>query len=270
MRKKTEVYQQRHTQLHQVVTAAQNAAVTIKKDVAAWTAEATDLVTQAKKPFLDAQKRVWEMEHKRFGKKAAARDLENARAQLQNTFPTAGDPDRYDWNKKATADTIQRLHGHDIQRRITHYAAADKAVTTALDKDKTTITGTLLPKVRPTASYELPVGRWKDAARDARHTNIGAALNQLQARITDTQRRLDDIPRRVTNATTNLTNCHHEAAIRAAQTPTQRENEHHTSTHLRQRQEEAQAKKAARYTHFDGAPSHDIHHGPSHGGGMSL
>ena len=305
VRKKTEVYQQRHTQLHQVVTAAQNAAVTIKKDVAAWTAEATDLVTQAKKPFLDAQKRVWEMEHKRFGKKAAARDLENARAQLQNTFPTAGDPDRYDWNKKATADTIQRLHGHDIQRRITHYAAADKAVTTALDKDKTTITGTLLPKVRPTASYELPVGRWQDAARDARgykidiepaekrwatptpggliraaescaaelqarHTNIGAALNQLQARITDTQRRLDDIPRRVTNATTNLTNCHHEAAIRAAQTPTQRENEHHTSTHLRQRQEEAQAKKAARYTHFDGAPSHDIHHGPSHGGGMSL
>ena len=159
--------------------------------------------------------------------------------------------------------------------------------------------------MRPTAAYELPVGRWQDAARDARgykidiepaekrwatptpgglirsaescapelqarHTNIGAALNQLQARITDTQRRLDDIPRRVTNATTNLTNCHHEAAIRAAQTPTQRENEHHTSTHLRQRQEEAQAKKAARYTHFDGAPSHDIHHGPSHGGGMSL
>ena len=120
----------------EVVDRANDNARFIAANVETWRVEAEDLVTQAEAPLRDAWRNQREKTGKRFGQKAAAREVEAAQQQLADTFPATGHPGDYflsqDWHRKAVAETIERLHGHEAKHWRASLATNDRGLILSL------------------------------------------------------------------------------------------------------------------------------------------
>lgn len=276
-----------------------------------WTTEAKELVAQAEQPLKDAEARQREKSGKRFGQKAAAGNVEAAKDQLRTTFPHAGEPrdmffDRDTWRQRAVADTIQRLHGHDIENWQATFGQQDRDVIAALHTGRQNITNELLDAL-PQAPYETgslsqgwkaqtrrPSGYQKDIEAadqrwqsnnpatlvrsaesfaieaEARHKDIVNALDLAARRIDNVQHRLDTTPAAVTKAAQQLDAITIEQSIRQAQPPLVRDLEQHKREKAREQEATKTQQRQSRYQ----SPDHDYNgpsqrrDGPGHGRGM--
>ncbi len=239
-----------------------------------WKTDAEELVTQAEQPLKAVEARQREKHGKRFGQKAAERDVGEAKKQLQATFPRAGDPGdfgtgRDKWRQQAIAHTVEQLHGHDIQEWQATFGQQDRAIIQALEADRQKVNDELLAML-PSTTMEFRYSQgWESQARrpsgyqpgiepaeqrwgshnpsalvrsvesfaieaEARHKNIGKALDLAARRIDHAQRNLDAIAGNA-EVTRSLATITHERSIRQAQSPMFRDMEKDNRAGARQR-----------------------------------
>ena len=277
-----------------------------------WTTEAKELVAQAEQPLKDAEARQREKSGKRFGQKTAAGNVAAAKDQLRTTFPHAGDPgnawDRDTWRRRAVTETIQRLHGHDIENWQTRFGQHDRDVTAALQTTRQNINNELLAALPPDlyetgslsqgwehhkrspSGYQKDIQpadqRWQsnDPATlvrsaesfaievEARHKDIGNALDLAAGRIENVQHTLDATPATTAKAAQQLDAVTVEQSIRQAQPPLVRDHEQNRRDRARE-QDAAKAaqQRQARLTRSQPHPDHGPtqgRDGPGHGRSM--
>lgn len=293
----------------EVVDRANDNARFIAANVETWRVEAEDLVTQAEAPLRDAWRNQREKTGKRFGQKAAAREVEAAQQQLANTFPATGHPGDYflsqDWHRKAVAETIERLHGHEAEHWRTSLATNDRELIDAMAQQRQLVNDELLAQL-PRADYEpgtngdwhhqarRPSGhkqtietgeqRWQTADPDAlvhsaesmaieleaRHKDTAKALDLASRRIETQQTKLNQIPQAAAVAQQRLSALTAESSIREAQPQTHRQIEETRRQEARakaaaQREQLREAEQQRQRNHYQGPT-----HGPSQGHGRSM
>jgi conjugative relaxase-like TrwC/TraI family protein len=286
---------QEHVQSEIVDRANTNIDV-FASTVREWTTEAKELVAQAEQPLKDAEAQQREKAGKRFGQKTAAGNVAAAKDQLRETFPAAGDPgdawDRDTWRRRAVSDTIQHLHGHDINNWQTRFGQHDRDVTAALQTTRQNITDELLAALPPDL-YETGTlrGGWYNHTRkpsgyqkdiqpadqrwqsndpatlvrsaesfaievEARHKDIGNALDLAARRIDNVQRGLNATPAKAAEATQKLEAVTLEQNIRQAQPPLVRD-------HEQNKRDQARQQDAAKTAQQRG--ERERHHYPDYG-----
>jgi hypothetical protein len=266
----------------EVVDRANDNARFIAANVETWRVEAEDLVTQAEAPLRDAWRNQREKTGKRFGQKAAAREVEAAQQQLADTFPATGHPGDYflsqDWHRKAVAETIERLHGHEAEHWRASLATNDHELIDAMAQQRQLVNDELLAQL-PRADYEpgtngdwhhqarRPSGhqqtiepadqRWQTASPDAllysaesmaieleaRHKDTAKALDLASRRIETQQTKLNQIPQAARQAEQRLSALTAESSIREAQTQTHRQIEETRRRTILQRQADKLAEQ---------------------------
>lgn len=284
----------------EVVDRANDNARAIAANVKAWRVEAEELVTQAEAPLRDAWRGQREKAGKRFGQKAAAREVEAAQQQLADTFPATGHPRDYpllqDWHRQAVAETIERLHGHEAEHWRASLATNDRELIHAMSQQHQRVNDELLAQL-PRADYEpgttgdwhhqarRPSGhhqtietgeqRWQTADPDAlvhsaesmaieleaRHNHTAQALALASRRIETQQTKLNQIPQVAAVAQQRLSALTAESSIREAQPQTHRQIEE-------TRRQEARAKAAAQRQQLretEQQRQRDHYQGPTHG-----
>lgn len=213
----------------EVVDRANDNARAIAANVKAWWVEAEELVTQAEAPLRDAWRGQREKTGKRFGQKAAAREVEAAQQQLADTIPATGHPRDYlllqDWHHQA-----RRPSGHQ-QTIETGEQRWQKADPDAL--------------VHSAESMAIEL--------EARHKHTAQALALASRRIETQQTKLNQIPQAAAVAQQRLSALTAESSIREAQPQTHRQVEEARRQTIRQRQ----ADKLAEQQRWRHSPDHD-------------
>lgn len=282
----------------EIVERANDNVKVVADNARKWRKEAEGLVKQAQQPLYDAWAVQREKAGKRFGYKAATRDVEEAKDRLGQAFPATGHPDKYpfqqQWEAKAVEETITRLHGQQAAQWRDTFAKNDPQLVAHLAAKQKTVNDELLATL-PRADYEYGYGgSWENHARrpsgyqqtiepaqqrwqsadpaalvrsaeslaielEARHKHINQTLDLADRRIDHYQRLLNKAPQEAAKAQERLGQLAWETSIRDAQPTTFRDRE---QTHrLIERQQDAERLRQQRLTiqrDTYRSPSHDL------------